>query len=208
MKNQSKKNSENRKAKAKPKKNDVKKAAIRQRKTSSLSDLKSISLVKNILFKPDRYKYIKKQGAPKSQECVFCVSADSGQPDSLCVYKSKYSMIILNKFPYNSGHVLVLPQRHCGDLFKLSDDEYQDLMETVRLAGKAVMAIYAPSAFNMGMNHGAWSGAGIPEHLHFHVIPRWAGDLNFFPLIAQTKVVIETLEQTYTNYMSYFRSKV
>ncbi len=208
MKKQTKKKLDKTKAKFIPKKKAaVKSSSPRELHTAS-SKLESTSLVKNILFRPDRYKYIKKQGAPNSQGCVFCESAGSSQPESLCVYKSKHSMIILNKFPYNSGHVLVLPQRHCGDLFKLSDDEYLDLMETVRLAGKAVMAIYAPSAFNMGMNHGAWSGAGIPEHLHFHVIPRWAGDLNFFPLIAQTKVVIETLEQTYTNYMSYFNSKV
>jgi ATP adenylyltransferase len=168
--------------------------------------LKEISLVKNVLFKPDRYKYIKKQ--TKTEGCVFCLSARKLSFETLCVYKSKHSMIVLNKFPYNSGHVLVLPQQHCGDMFKLSDEQYLDFMETLRKASKAVVDIYGPSAFNMGMNHGAWAGAGIPEHLHFHVIPRWAGDLNFFPLIAQTKVVIETLEQTYENYMSYFNSKV
>lgn len=190
------------------KKSGSKRKSISKKNAESIrkEDLNSISLIKNVLFKPDRYKYIKKQ--IKTFGCVFCESSVKLSFETLCVYKSKFSMIIMNKFPYNSGHVLVLPQRHCGDLFALSNEEYSDLMETVRLASRAVTDIYAPSAFNMGMNHGAWAGAGIPEHLHFHIIPRWAGDLNFFPLIAQTKVVIETLEQTYENYMSYFNSKV
>lgn len=173
---------------------------------SSKENLRSISLIKNVLFKPDRYKYIRKQ--EKIEGCVFCHSSKAISVETLCVYKSKYSMIVLNKFPYNSGHLLVLPQKHQGDILKLSAAEYTDLMETVKLACQAVTDVYAPAAFNMGMNHGSSAGAGIPEHLHFHIIPRWAGDLNFFPLIAQTKVVIETLEQTYQNYLGYFSNKV
>lgn len=169
-------------------------------------DLQSISLVKNVLFKPARYKYIRKQEIVEG--CVFCNSSKSISLNTLCVYKSDHSMIVLNKFPYNSGHLLVLPQKHGGDLLKLTNDQYADLMATLKLACEAVTDIYAPAAFNLGMNHGASAGAGIPEHLHFHVIPRWAGDLNFFPLIAQTKVVIETLEQTYQNYIGYFNNRV
>ncbi|MBL7542937.1 MAG: HIT domain-containing protein [Bdellovibrionaceae bacterium] len=169
-------------------------------------DLRRISLVKNILFKPERYKYIRKK--EKVDGCVFCSSSRKIAFETLCIYKSRYSMIVLNKFPYNSGHLLVLPQRHCGDLLTLSPNEYEDLMSTLRVACKAVTDVYAPSAYNLGMNHGSSAGAGIPDHLHFHVIPRWAGDLNFFPLIAQTKVVIETLEQTYQNYLGYFNNRV
>jgi ATP adenylyltransferase len=184
--------------------------ALKNSKSSKKSvandEMRNISLVKNVLFKPDRYKYIRKQ--EKVDGCVFCNSSKAISEDTLCVYKSKHSMIVLNKFPYNSGHVLVLPQRHCGDFLKLSPNEYTDLMMTLRLATEAVTDVYAPSAFNLGMNNGSSAGAGIPDHLHFHVIPRWAGDLNFFPLIAQTKVVIETLQQTYQNYMRYFSNKV
>lgn len=185
------------------KKSSSKKAKATDNATVSQRE---ISLVKNILFKPDRYKYIRKEIKPDG--CVFCNSSKSISIETLCVYKSKHSMIVLNKFPYNSGHILVLPQRHCGDMFGFTNEEYLDLMETVRIASRAVKEVYAPAAFNLGMNHGAWAGAGIPDHLHFHIIPRWAGDLNFFPLVAQTKVVIETLEQTYANYMGYFNSKV
>lgn len=173
---------------------------------SSKSDVRNISLVRNVLFKPARYKYIRKQEVVDG--CVFCNSSKRVSMDTLCVYKSEYSMIVLNKFPYNSGHLLVLPLQHVGDLLKLSNDQYADLMATLKLACQAVTDIYAPAAFNLGMNHGAAAGAGIPDHLHFHVIPRWAGDLNFFPLIAQTKVVIETLEQTYQNYLGYFNNRV
>lgn len=172
----------------------------------SKSDLKNISLVRNVLFKPARYKYIRKQEVVAG--CVFCNSSKSISLDTLCVFKSEHSMIVLNKFPYNSGHLLVLPQAHCGDLLKLTHDQYADLMATLKLACQAVTQIYAPAAYNLGMNHGIAAGAGIPDHLHFHVIPRWAGDLNFFPLIAQTKVVIETLEQTYQNYLGYFNNRV
>jgi ATP adenylyltransferase len=114
-------------------------------------------------------------------------------------------MVLLNKYPYNSGHLLIIPLRHIGELLSLSDEEYNDLMKVVKLATKAMTHIYKPSAMNLGMNHGAMAGAGIPDHLHFHIIPRWSGDLNFFPLIAGTKVVIETLEQTYQHYLSYFK---
>lgn len=161
---------------------------------------------RRVLFRPERYKYIKKIDQPKT--CVFC-DANQKQigPESLCVYKSEHSMILLNKYPYNSGHLLVLPRKHIGELLKLSDAEYLDLMETVRIATKAITDIYNPAAMNLGMNHGAVAGAGIPDHLHFHIVPRWSGDLNFFPLIAETKVVIETLEQTYQHFLSYFKKE-
>lgn len=158
---------------------------------------------RNILFRPERYKYIKKIDLPKT--CVFCDAAKNATSfETLCVYKSKHSMILLNKYPYNNGHLLVLPQRHIGELLSLSDEEYLDLMNVVKLGTKTITEIYQPAAMNLGMNHGAMAGAGIPDHLHFHIIPRWSGDLNFFPLIAETKVVIETLEQTYQHFMSYF----
>ena len=114
-------------------------------------------------------------------------------------------MVVLNKYPYNSGHVLVLPLRHCGDMLALSDAEYMDLQNTIRLTVKGLKEIYEPGGFNIGLNHGAVAGAGIPEHLHYHIIPRWAGDLNFFPLIAETKVLVESLEQTYEKILGYFK---
>jgi ATP adenylyltransferase len=195
------------------KKDSIKSKALIKNKTSEKkkevkkkADFENWPNKRNVLFRPGRYKYIRKIDLPKS--CVFCAAAKKRiSLDSLCVYKSKHSMIVLNKYPYNNGHILILPQKHIGHLLDLSENEYIDLMSLVRTATKAVSDIYKPAAMNLGMNHGAMSGAGIPDHLHFHIVPRWSGDLNFFPLIAETKVVIETLEQTYQHYMSYFKKQ-
>lgn len=161
-------------------------------------------LERDVLSRPDRMKYVRK--LIPSEGCVFCNAAKGGISfETLCVYRSKHSMVVLNKFPYNSGHVLVLPQRHCGDVLQLTDEEYTDVQNTIRLSMKAIMEVYEPGGINMGLNHGAVAGAGIPEHLHYHIIPRWAGDLNFFPLIAETKVLVESLEQTYEKILGYFK---
>lgn len=161
-------------------------------------------LEKDILFRPDRMKYVRRLIEPVG--CVFCSAREKEMSlESLAVYKSKYSMIVLNKFPYNSGHLLVIPQRHCGDLVQFSDDEFLDLQWTLKKAVKALQVIYEPGGINMGVNQGAAAGAGIPDHLHYHVIPRWSGDMNFFPLIAETKVMIESLDQTYEKLSEYFK---
>lgn len=157
----------------------------------------------NVFFRPARLKYVRKLIKPEG--CVFCESAKHGvKEETLCVYQSEYSQIVVNKFPYNSGHVLVLPLRHCGDLLALKPEEYRDLYDTLRIAVGAVKGIYSPQGFNIGLNNGATAGAGIPDHLHFHIVPRWNGDLNFFPLIAETKLVIEEAEDSFRKYFEYF----
>jgi ATP adenylyltransferase len=161
-------------------------------------------LERDILFRPDRLKYVRKLMKPEG--CVFCNASRKVAFETLCVYQSEHSMIVLNKFPYNSGHILVIPRRHCGDLLELSQEEHYDLHDTLRLAMGALNGCYQPGGMNLGLNHGATGGAGIPDHLHYHVIPRWNGDLNFFPLIAETKVVIESLEQTYDRLLGYFKT--
>lgn len=159
--------------------------------------------IKRVLFRPDRMKYVRKLIPQKG--CVFCEAARQDLSfESLCVYKSKHSMVVLNKFPYNPGHILVLPQRHCGHLLDLSNEEFLDLNETFRRTFAALEKIYQPAGINAGLNHGAAAGAGIPDHLHYHLVPRWSGDLNFFPLIAETKVLVESLEQTYDKFVEYF----
>lgn len=158
----------------------------------------------NIFARPARMKYVRKLIEPQS--CVFCTAAGSEPKiETLCVFQSQFSQIVINKFPYNSGHVLILPKRHCGDLLALSPEEYSDLMLTLKFATQAVREIYNPAGFNIGLNNGATAGAGIPEHLHFHIVPRWNGDLNFFPLIAETKLVIEDAEASYERYLKYFQ---
>lgn len=160
-------------------------------------------LERDVLFRPDRMKYVRRLIEPKG--CVFCLAAQGlNNLQNLCVYRSEHSMIVINKFPYNSGHILVLPLAHGGDLLELTDAVYLDLQMTIRKAILALTKIYQPGGFNVGLNHGAVAGAGVPEHLHYHIIPRWSGDLNFFPLIAETKVMIESVEQTYEKLYKYF----
>jgi ATP adenylyltransferase len=162
---------------------------------------------RNLLFRPERMKYVRK--LVKETGCVFCLSA-LAKPSlkTLCVFKSKHSQIVLNKYPYNNGHLLILPREHIGDFLTLSPERYEDLHHTLRMAVEAVKAVYQPTGFNLGLNQGVSGGAGIPDHLHYHVIPRWTGDLNFFPLIANTKVVIETLDSSYKKFKTYFDQRV
>ncbi len=162
-------------------------------------------LERDILFRPDRYKYVRKLIHPEG--CVFCQAAENGVGfESLCVHRSKHSIVVLNKFPYNSGHVLVIPRKHVADLGDLKAEEAADLHELVVLTTKALRQVYEPGGLNVGLNLGAVAGAGIPDHLHYHVIPRWAGDLNFFPLVAETKTVIESLEMSFERLIAYFKA--
>jgi ATP adenylyltransferase len=163
---------------------------------------------RDVFFRPARLKYVRK--LMKKEGCVFCYADDTKSQDqveeNLCVFKTKYSQIVINKFPYNSGHLLILPLRHCGDFLSLQTHEYTDLMQTLKMAVQAVTEIYNPQGYNLGLNNGSAAGAGIPDHLHFHLVPRWNGDLNFFPLIAETKLVIENVEDTVAVFKKYFQN--
>ncbi len=163
----------------------------------------SVSSSPAVLFRPERKVYVR--GERRAGGCVFCQALKRGpSAESLLLHVTAHAMIIMNKYPYNSGHLLVLPRRHSGDFLQITSEEHVDISRCQTLAVCALSDAYQPAGFNMGLNLGAASGAGIPEHLHFHVIPRWAGDTNFFPLIARSKVVIETLEQTYEKLRAYF----
>jgi ATP adenylyltransferase len=156
-----------------------------------------------VMFRPERLRYVRKMIKPKG--CVFCEAAKSGpRAEALLLYRGENAMVVLNKFPYNNGHLLILPRRHCGEFLNLTVDEHRAINECLSRAIDALTKAYAPSGFNVGLNLGSAAGAGIPEHLHYHLIPRWLGDTNFFPLIADSKVVVETLEQTYERLLPYF----
>lgn len=160
---------------------------------------------RQVLFKPERLKYVRKQIVTTG--CVFCEAASKGvSRESLVLFADETKMVIMNKFPYNTGHLLVLPRRHEGEIEVLTKGEVAEIFQMVQTATGFLKQAYKPAGFNVGINLGAAAGAGIPEHLHVHIIPRWSGDTNFFPLIAQTKVVVETLEQTYDRLIPYFDS--
>ncbi len=158
---------------------------------------------RKLLFRPERINYVK--GLIHSSDCVFCNEARSGiSKKGLCVFKAKHSMVVINKYPYNTGHILVLPTQHKGNLWDLEEDEYIELVKLLNASVKIINQVYKCLGMNIGLNHGKIAGAGIPEHLHWHIVPRWAGDTNFFPIIGETKVLPETLEQTYKKLIKTF----
>jgi len=158
---------------------------------------------RDVILRPERLRYVRKM--IHFEGCVFCQARDQGtNPDSLCVYQNKTAMAVLNKFPYNTGHIMVLPTRHCADLTELTDQEHQDVQKLLKQVVQIIKTEYGVDGLNIGLNMGKVAGAGLPDHLHWHVIPRWAGDTNFFPLIAETKVVPENLGQTYSRYAKHF----
>jgi diadenosine tetraphosphate (Ap4A) HIT family hydrolase len=130
--------------------------------------------------------------------CVFCALADAPVDDSTGVlWRSDLSYVALNAFPYGSGHLLVLPRRHVAGLAELTDAEWADFAAATRMAAAALERAYSPDGMNIGLNLGVAAGAGIPRHLHGHVLPRWAGDTNFMTSIGETRVLPESLASTW-----------
>jgi diadenosine tetraphosphate (Ap4A) HIT family hydrolase len=131
--------------------------------------------------------------------CVFCRLAESGPPsiDNLVVWRGALTFVVLNAYPYASGHLLVLPLRHVSALGDLTDEESAELWAATRTSVTALEAAFNPDGLNMGANLGRAAGAGLPGHLHLHVLPRWTGDTNFMTSVAQTRVMPETLQSVW-----------
>ena len=150
-----------------------------------------------LLWPPSRLAYIKGNHNPadsSSEECPFCVAPSRTDEEGLIVHRGVSCFVLMNLFPYNSGHLLVCPYRHVSDYTDLTDEERIELGRLTATAMRVERATANPAGFNLGMNQGDVAGAGIAAHLHQHVVPRWAGDANFFPIIARTKAVPELLE--------------
>jgi ATP adenylyltransferase len=128
--------------------------------------------------------------------CIFCAALNQGDDDPLIVHRGPRSFVILNKFPYNNGHVMVVPNRHAGRLTDLGPEELADLIGLAQTMERALTAIYRPHGFNMGINVGQPAGAGILDHLHLHVVPRWNGDTSFMTVFGETRVLPEELSVT------------
>lgn len=150
------------------------------------------------LWAPWRMEYILSAKEEADASCIFCERLPQKQDkENLILYRGKHLFVIMNKFPYNSGHLMVVPNRHTGDLQSLTDEENLELMRTLQLCVRVLDKVMQPHGYNLGMNMGRVGGAGIEEHLHFHIVPRWNGDTNFMPVIAHTKVISEALDKTY-----------
>ncbi len=152
------------------------------------------------LWAPWRMDYIQgNAGRPPDGECVFCWAArhTPDGPENLVVYRGHYNYIILNRFPYTGGHLMVVPYAHEADLAALPPATRAEMMDLAARAVEILRAEYHPQGFNLGMNLGRIAGAGIAEHVHLHVVPRWAGDTNFMTTVGQARVLPEALEKTY-----------
>ncbi len=152
----------------------------------------------DVLWAPWRKPYVEKMSRPKKKGCVFCrILKEKKDRERYIFLRTEHSFGVLNIYPFNGGHALVLPQRHVDSLEKLSAEERTDLMDALIKVKAMCRRAFKPQAFNVGMNIGHLAGAGIPEHLHIHVVPRWSGDVNFLPALFGTKVIPVSLEDTY-----------
>ncbi|MHC4960774.1 MAG: HIT family protein [Planctomycetota bacterium] len=149
------------------------------------------------LWAPWRVKYI--QGLSQESDCFLCdyYSAPQKDKENLLLWRTEHAFVVFNKFPYNNGHLLIAPVRHIASLDDASDDELMGLMGLVRDCQKALSLIIKPHGFNVGMNFGRCAGAGLPDHLHIHVVPRWNGDTNYMHVCSGTDVISQGLYELY-----------
>jgi ATP adenylyltransferase len=145
------------------------------------------------LWSPWRLPYVTATG--REPGCVFC-DAQSGEQSSLIVYRGRVCFVILNKYPYNNGHLMVVPNRHIGSLRDARDEELFELAKLTQLAELALTDAYEPHGMNMGINLGKPAGAGVLDHVHLHVVPRWNGDTNYMTVVGETRVLPEDLDVT------------
>jgi ATP adenylyltransferase len=156
------------------------------------------------LWAPWRMEFIRSE---KPKGCIFCEfpSAPPSQDRAnLVVHRSAHAFTCLNRYPYNSGHLMVIPRAHVAELGLLSAEVHADLQEELRRAVAVLKKVYAPEGMNVGMNLGKAAGAGIADHLHWHVVPRWVGDNNYMPVLADQRVVVEALDEAWTRLSAGF----
>jgi len=154
------------------------------------------------LWAPWRMRYILEEDKPDG--CIFCLASDGKGADNLVLGVGEHTLVMMNKYPYNNGHLLVAPRRHLPDMDQLSGQEMADLLATVRLSVDALRQIMNPEGFNVGLNLGRVAGAGIEQHMHFHVVPRWGGDTNFMTVFGEVRVIPEHIRATYERLRPFF----
>lgn len=159
------------------------------------------------LWSPWRFRYVSQTG--KTDGCVFCdkSAADPNQDrQSLVLCRARLNFVMLNLYPYTTGHTMIAPYAHVGDLSALEPGTLHEMMDLARKIQGALGATYHPEGYNLGMNLGRCAGAGVADHLHLHILPRWTGDSNFMTVIGETRVQPEDLLTTYDKLHPFFRS--
>jgi ATP adenylyltransferase len=148
------------------------------------------------IWAPWRLRYVK--NAKTSTECVFCAKPGAGDDrENLIVHRGERAFVILNLFPYTNGHLMIAPFEHVGRLQDVDPEVVAEMMDLAKLAMSRIEAVYDPEGFNIGVNQGRVAGAGVEGHIHLHVVPRWAGDNNYMPVLADTRVMPQSLEDSY-----------
>lgn len=163
------------------------------------------------LWAPWRSKYITKMGSKKGgilKGCIFC-SKPRAKKDKAnhIVFRSRHSFAILNIYPYNNGHIMIVPYRHVNDTAKLNDEEALDLIHLLKKSQELLSKTMNPDGYNIGINIGKAAGAGLKDHVHIHLVPRWLGDVNFMPVFTSTKVISESLDALYDKLKKCSRAK-
>ena len=163
------------------------------------------------LWSPWRSKYIESfKNEQSNGNCIFCdaIEKDINDMSNLVVHKSKNTFVILNLYPYNNGHLMIVPKRHIDKIESLSEEESHELIDEIIFAQKVLQKIYDAQGFNVGANLGRAGGAGIEEHIHFHIVPRWNGDTNFMPAIGEVKVISQDLAETKRKLLAGYKELV
>lgn len=160
---------------------------------------------KSILWAPWRMEYIRGE---KESGCIFCNRIpQNNDRENLIVTRGKSCFVIMNRYPYNNGHLMIVPNRHVGVLENLTPEENAEMMHLLQNSARALNEAMQPHGFNVGMNVGKVAGAGIDDHLHFHIVPRWSADTNFMPILGHTKVVSEALQDTWATLHKIFSTE-
>jgi ATP adenylyltransferase len=147
------------------------------------------------LWAPWRLEYIR---GPKADECIFCRAVESDDDEAnFVVHRGEHAFVLLNAYPYNNGHVMIAPYAHEPTIEPLDEPTLAEMMLLVKRSTEALRDVYAPEGFNVGINMGKAAGAGIEEHVHMHVLPRWTGDTNFMPVIGDTRVLPQSLADSW-----------
>ncbi len=154
-------------------------------------------MARNNLWAPWRMRYIEQLG--RETGCFICdnVANSSRDKDNLVLWRTQHCIVVLNKFPYNNGHLLIAPVRHIPDFEQASEAELVETLKLIRESQKALQLAIGPQGYNVGMNFGRCAGAGLPEHMHVHIVPRWEGDTNFMSVCSDTDVVSQSLNELF-----------
>jgi ATP adenylyltransferase len=157
------------------------------------------------LWTPWRSSYVAGEERPSQGHCIFCDAARTSDDQNYILHRGSFNFILLNRYPYTTGHLMIAPYEHVSRLSQTNASSSAEMMGLVREAERVLEATYQPAGLNIGMNLGQAGGAGIAEHIHMHVLPRWIGDANFMTVVGETRVMPESLERTYIKLRDQFR---